>query len=227
MINAVNTDEAKRQYLDGIKNTVVLRDAIQRHQIREALLLERVLLYVLDNIGQIFSAKKVSDYLKSAGHKVSVDSVSKYLKALEDAKIIYAAARYDIKGKKIMQRLDKYFICDLGLRYSEIGYRDNDIAQLLENVVYFELLSRGYQVHVGKEGDYEVDFIAIKGDEKRYYQVCYLLATEEVIEREYRSLRNVRDSYPKTVLSMDPLNIGTRDGIKHQHVLDFLNEVDA
>ena len=223
LINALDNDEAKRQYLSGIKNTVVLRDAIQRHKIREPMLLERVLLYVFDNVGQIFSAKKVSDYLKNIGHKKSsVDAIANYLKALEDAKIIHAASRYDIKGKKIMQRLDKYYICDLGLRYTEIGYRDNDIAQILENIVYIELLSRGYKVYVGKEGVREVDFIAEKGDERHYYQVSYLLATEEVIKREYKSLLSIKDSYPKTVISMDRLPIGIKEGINHQYLLDFL-----
>lgn len=220
--NAVDNDEAKKQYLTGIKNTVVLRDVIQRHHVREAILLERVLLYIFDNVGQIFSAKKVSDYLKNIGMKASIDAVASYLRALEDAKIIYAAPRYDIKGKKIMQRMDKYFICDLGLRYSEIGYRDNDIGQILENVVYMELRSRGYKVYVGKEGDREVDFIAEKGDERHYYQVAYYLATQEVKEREFGSLLAINDSYPKTVLTMDRLPIGSIKGVKHEYLIDFL-----
>lgn len=220
--NAIDEDEAKTQYLNGIRSTVILRDAIQRHNIRDAILLEKVLLYVFDNIGQIFSAKKVADYLKSMGFKASMDSVSTYIKALEDAKIIYSAPRYDIKGKKIMQRLDKHFICDLGLRYADIGYRTNDISQVLENVVYLELLTRGYTVYVGKEDEREVDFIAEKGDERHYYQVTYYLATDEVKEREYESLLSIKDAYPKTVLSMDRLPMGNIQGIKHQYILDFL-----
>lgn len=216
--------EAKKQYLNGIRNTVVLRDAIQRHRVRDAVQLEMVLMYVFDNVGQIFSAKKVSDYLKSIGHKSSVDSVTAYIKALEDAKIIHGVNRYDIKGKKIMQRLNKYYLCDLGLRYASIGYRDNDIGQLLENIVYMELLSRGYKVYVGKEDEYEVDFVAEKGDVRHYYQVCYLLATEEVKEREYRSLLAIRDSYPKTVLSMDRLPMGVVEGVRHEYLIDFLSE---
>jgi predicted AAA+ superfamily ATPase len=154
--------------------------------------------------------------------KASVDAVASYLRALEDAKIIYAAPRYDIKGKKIMQRLDKHYLVDLGLRYADIGYRTNDIAQILENVVFMELVSRGYKVFVGKEGDREVDFIAEKGDERIYYQVCYLLATVEVKDREYRSLLAIKDAYPKVVLSMDTIHMGTNNGIKHMNIIDFL-----
>lgn len=222
LANAIDEDEAKIQYLDGIRSTVVLRDAIQRHNIRDAVILEKVLLYVFDNVGQIFSAKKVTDYLKSMGYKASMDSVSSYINVLEDAKIIYSASRYDIKGKKIMQRLDKHFICDLGLRYADIGYRDNDIGQILENVIYMELRSRGYKVYVGKEDKFEVDFIAEKGDIRHYFQVTYLLASEEVKEREYRSLLSIKDAYPKTVLSMDRLPMGNVQGVRHKYILEFL-----
>jgi len=222
--NTVDEDEAKIQYLNGIRDTVVLRDVVQRHQIRDVVQLEKVLMYVFDNIGQIFSAKKVADYLKSIGYAITPDSVSRYIDVLEDAKVIYSAPRFDIKGKKIMQRLDKHYICDLGLRYADIGYRDNDISQILENIVYSELLSRGFKVYVGKEGNREVDFIAEKGDERHYYQVCYYLSTEKVIDREYRSLFNIEDSYPKTVLSMDKIPISIKKGVKHKNIIDFLLE---
>ena len=164
----------------------------------------------------------MADYLKSIGHSASIDAVTSYIAALIDAKIIYAAPRYDIKGRKIMQRMDKYYICDLGLRYSELGYRDQDIAQVLENVVYTELLTRGYQVYVGKEGDKEVDFIVEKGDDRQYFQVCYFLATEEVKRREYDSLLSINDSYPKTVLSMDELSMPVVQGVRHRNIIDFL-----
>jgi uncharacterized protein len=224
LITVIEDDEAKRQYLKGIRNSVILKDTIQRHQIRDAGVLERVLLYIFDNIGQIFSSKKVVDYLGSIGIKASIESVSAYINALEDSLIIHAAPRYDIKGKRLMQRLDKYFLCDLGLRYADIGFRDNDISQLLENVVYMELLARGYTVYVGKEGEREVDFIAEKNNRRMYIQVTYLLATEEVKNREYGALMAIRDSYPKKILSMDRLPLGTREGIEHQFLLDFLQE---
>lgn len=220
----IDDDEARRQYLKGIRNTVILKDTIQRHQIRDVGILERVLLYIFDNVGQIFSAKKVTDYLKSIGIKASLEAVTSYIKALEDSMIIHAAPRYDIKGKRLMQRLEKYFLCDLGLRYADIGFRNNDISQLLENVVYMELRSRGYTVYVGKEGTKEVDFIAELKDRRLYIQVCYLLASEEVIMREYGSLMSIRDAYPKIVLSMDYLPVGIKDGILHQYLPDFLLE---
>jgi hypothetical protein len=136
--------------------------------------------------------------------------------------VLETAARYDIKGKKIMQMMEKRFVCDLGLRYAEIGYRENDISRMLENVVFNESLTRGYEVFVGKEGDREVDFIAMKGDERIYIQVAYLLATDEIIEREFRPLLNIRDAYPKMVLSMDTVPIGSREGVRHRNILDFL-----
>lgn len=220
----INEDEAKRQYLKGIRNTVILKDTIQRHQIRDVATLERVLLYIFDNVGQIFSAKKVVDYLKNLGYRASIESVTAYIKALEDSMIIHAAPRYDIKGKKVMQRLEKYYLCDLGLRYAEIGYRNNDISQILENLVYMELRSRGYTVYVGKEETKEVDFIAEANGRRIYIQVTYLLASQEVIKREYSPLHAIRDGFPKLVISMDSLPIGPKNGIEHQYLLDFLLE---
>ncbi len=217
-----DNDEVKRQYLDGIADSVVLKDVIQRNQIREPELLDRVLLYIMDNVGQIFSAKNIVDYQKSIGSKVSVDSVYSYISALENAMVIHAAKRYDVKGKKVMSRMEKYFICDTGLRYTKIGYRDDDVSQLLENVIYMHLKAGGYDVHVGKEGEREIDFIAEKNNNRIYIQVSYLLATDEVVEREYKPLQMIKDSYPKWVLSMDKLPIGQRDGIRWMNLIDFL-----
>lgn len=222
LFTVANDDEAKRQYLSSLRDTVVLRDTVQRHDVRDVDLLERVLAYSFDNIGQTFSSVSVVKYLKSMGFSPSPPTVASYLNALKDSMILENAPRYDIKGKKLMQRMEKHFICDLGIRYSEIGYRNDDISQMLENVVYNELLIRGYEVYVGKEGSREVDFIAIKGDERIYFQVAYLLATPEVIEREYRTLLAVGDAYPKKVLSMDKIPIGPMDGIIHENIIDFL-----
>jgi len=217
-------DEAKRQYLNSLRDTVILRDTVQRHDIRDVDLLARVLSYVMDNIGQSFSPAGVVKYLKSTNLFPSLPTVSSYLDALTDAMIVESARRYDIKGKKIMQRISKYFVCDLGIRHSEIGYRENDISQMLENIVYNELLTRGYEVFVGKEDNLEVDFVASKGEERIYIQVTYLLATNDVFHREYRSLLEIRDAYPKMVLSMDKVPIGSKDGIKHMNIIDFLLE---
>lgn len=215
-------DDIKTQYIKGIYNSVVLKDVIQKNNIRDPELLERILFYIMDNIGQIFSAKKVTDYLKSQGRKVGIESVYNYINALSEAMILFVARRYDVKGKKVLERMEKYFLADLGLRYAMMGYRNNDISQMLENVVFMELLRRGYQVYVGKEGDKEVDFIATKGDEKQYIQVTYILASEDVIEREYSPLRQIRDNYKKTVISLDKIPVGTKDGIEWINLIDFM-----
>ncbi len=222
LFTVIDDDEAKRQYLSSLRDTVVLRDTIARHDVRDVDLLERVMAYSFDNIAQTFSSATVVKYLKSMNISPSPPTVASYLNALIDAMILGKASRYDIKGKKIMQRMEKYFVCDLGIRHTEIGYRDNDIGQILENVVFNELLIRGYEVFVGKEGSREVDFIAMKAEERIYIQVTYLLATEEVIDREYRTLLAVGDAYPKLVLSMDRVPIGPREGVRHQYLPDFL-----
>lgn len=217
-------DDIKIQYLKGIYNSVILRDVVERNNIRDVELLERILRYIMDNIGQIFSAKRIADYLKSQGRKLGIESVYNYIRALESAMIIYAAKRYDVKGKKILDRMEKYFLCDLGLRYGTIGYRENDISQVLENAIYIELLRRGYSVMVGKEEDSEIDFIAMKNNKKLYIQVTYLLSTNEVVEREYVPLKRIKDSFPKLVLSMDKYPIGATEGIKWSNIIDFLLE---
>lgn len=215
-------DEVISQYLLGIYNSVVLKDVVQRNNIRNSELLERVLVFIMDNIGQLFSGKRIVDYLKAQGVKISTETIYNHLDALENAMIIHPAKRYDIKGKRLLQRMDKYFVADLGLRFAILGYRANDISQILENIVYLELVRRGYNVYVGKEGDFEVDFIAVKGEEKIYYQVAYLLASADVVDREYRSLKNINDNYRKYVLSLDHYPIGADEGIEWVNIIEFL-----
>lgn len=219
-------DELKVQYIKGIYNSVVLKDVIQRNKIRDAELLERIFVYIMDNVGQIFSAKKIADYLRNQGRKVSVESVYSYIYALESAMILYPAKRYDVKGKKTLDRMEKYFLADLGIRYSMLGYRQDDISQLLENVVFLELKRNGYKVYVGKEGDCEIDFIAEKRGEKLYVQVTYLLATDEVIQREFKPLANVDDNYRKVVVSMDRMPIGNREGIEWMNLIEFIKNIE-
>ncbi len=220
-----NDEDIKRQYLKGIFNSVVLKDIVQRHGIRDSELLERILLYIMDNIGNIFSANRLADFLKSQGRKVGTDSVYNYVKALETAMIVHTVRRYDIKGKKILERLEKYFLADLGLRSATIGHKGSDISQILENVVYLELLRRGNTVYVGKEGDLEVDFVACRDDSRHYYQVTYLLESEKTRNREFRPLLMIPDHYPKTVLSLDKLPIRGESGINQVNLIDFLLEV--
>jgi hypothetical protein len=217
-----NDENVYNQYLDGIYNSVLLKDVIQRNNIRNPELLKLILWYIMDNIGQIFSGKNISNYLKEQGRKVGIETIYKYIEALIDAMVIYPAKRYDVKGKKIMKRLEKYYLADLGLRFNVLGYRKNDISQLLENIVYFELLRKGYKVYVGKENDRAIDFIGIKRNEKLYIQVTYILSNDKVIEGEYKPLRKVEDNYPKLVLSLDKMPIGVQEGIQWMNIIDFL-----
>lgn len=221
-----NDENVYNQYLDGIYNSVLLKDVVQRNNIRNPELLKLILWYIMDNIGQIFSGKNISNYLKEQGRKVGIETIYKYIEALIDAMVIYPAKRYDIKGKKILKRLEKYYLVDLGLRFNVLGYRKNDISQLLENIVYLELLRKGYKVYVGKEQNREIDFIAIKRNEKLYIQVTYVLHNDKVIEREYKPLRKVEDNYPKLVLSLDKMPIGVQEGIQWMNIIDFLLDND-
>ncbi len=220
-----NTEKIKLEYIKGLYNSVVVRDVVRRHNIRDVELLERILIYIMDNIGQIFSAKKIADYLKNQGRKTSVDSVYHYISALEDAMVIYTAKRYDIKGKKLLDRMEKYFLADLGLRYSMLGYKPDDIAQLLENVVFLELKRRYDNVYIGKLDNLEVDFIAEKQWDKVYIQVCYLLASESVVKREYQPFDKIKDNYKKIVLSLDRMPLENRNGVEWGNIIEFLLDV--
>lgn len=210
------------QYLSDIYNSVLLKDVIARNNIRDIELLERIVLYIFNNIGNTFSAKNISDFLKSQGRKLSRETVYNYLKALENAYIISKVQRYDIKGKAILETQEKFYLTDLGLRHAKLGYRANDIAGYLENIVYLELLRRKYTVNIGKLQTKEIDFIGTLRDEKLYIQVTYLLASPETMEREFFPLKNIKDNYPKYVLSMDNLESYNIEGIKREKIIDFL-----
>ena len=222
LIHMDNDQETQFKYLDGIYNTIILKDVIQRNNIRDPELLNRILLFIMDNIGQLFSAKNISGYLISQGRKTSTKTIYKFLNSLEDAFVIHSAKRYDVKGKRILQKTEKIFLSDLGLRHAILGYREMDIAQIIENVVYLELLRRNYKVYVGREGKYEIDFIALKNKRKVYIQVTYLLASKRTIEREFRPLKNIKDNFPKYVLSMDDIHQEDKEGIKWMNIIDFL-----
>jgi len=209
------------QYLTDIYNSVLLKDVISRNKIRDVPLLENIIRYVMDNIGNLFSAKSVSDFLKNQGRKLSTETVYNYLRALEDALLIYKVGRFDIKGKRFLETGEKYFLSDLGLRHAVIGYRDNDISGILENIVYLELRRRGYVVSVGKQGAYEVDFVAERADERVYIQVTYTL-TEDNTEREFAPLEAINDNYEKLVVTTDTLISANRNGIRSVNFTDFL-----
>lgn len=221
-IHQMKWDENRiMQYLQDIYNSVLLKDVVARNKIRDTALLESIVLYLMDNVGNTFSAKTISDFLKSQGRKLSVETVYNYLKALENAFLIHKVARFDIKGKRILETQEKYYLSDLGLRHAVMGYRDNDIAGILENTVYLELLRRGFSVKIGKQGVTEVDFVANKTDERIYIQVCYIL-TPENTDREFAPLEAITDNYEKMVISADTLLQINRGGIRQKNIVDFL-----
>jgi predicted AAA+ superfamily ATPase len=214
--------ELIQPFLSGVINTVIVKDVVQRNEVRDVALLENVLRFIADNIGKPLSTKKISDYLNSAGRKVSTETIDNYLQMLEKAFIIYKAQRFDIKGKLFLKTLEKYYICDLGIRNHLLGLRNAHYGFVLENVIFFELLRRGYTVSIGKIGTLEVDFIAEKSTEKLYYQVSTTLYNEDTLNRELASLRAIPDQYPKTILTMDaPLNRDI-DGVRIINIIDFL-----
>lgn len=218
------TKEEIYQYLQDIYNSIILKDVIARNNIRDVELLERVVLYIMDNIGNTFSAKNISDFLKSQGRKLAVETVYNYLKALESAYIISKVSRYDIKGKKILETQEKFYLMDLGFRHAKLGYKSSDISGYLENIIFLELLRRKYQVNIGKQQQKEIDFVARLRNENLYIQVSYFLSSIETIEREFSALKEIKDNYPKMVLSMDNLSKSNIDGIIWENIIDFLLE---
>jgi len=218
----VENEETAYQYISSVHDTIILRDIVKRHEIRNVPLFQNISRFVFDNIGNTFSAKRVADYLKSQRLSISVDTVQKYLGYLTETYALNRVQRYDVRGKRILEIYEKYYLGDIGLRNAVLGYRESAINALLENLVFLELKRRGYQVSIGKLGDAEIDFIATKEKEKQYFQVCYLLASDETIQREFGVLQALPDNYPKTVLSMDPLGPDNRDGIRWRNVVDFL-----
>ena len=211
-------------FLEGIYNTVLMKDVIERNGVRDAALLESILKFIAANIGSIVSTKKISDYLTSSGRKTTSDTIDNYLKMLENAFIIYKANRYDLKGKMFLKTLEKYYIVDIGIRNKLIGLRNTDYGHVLENIVYLELLRRGYEVSIGKIGSLEVDFVASKPNEKIYYQVSATIMDEKTRERELRPLESISDNYPKYILTMDQIVFNDYSGIRVKNIIDFLLE---
>lgn len=209
-------------YLRDLFEAVVLQDVLSRHKIRDTVSLQRILAFVLDNIGNPFSARKISGMLTSAGIKTTVPTVLNQLQWFQEAFIIEAAPRYDIIGKELLTSTEKYYAADLGLRNAIKSSEKLDVSKLYENLVYLEMRTRGYQVRVGKLKNQEIDFICQKGSEKLYIQVAYLLTPQDM-DREFGNLKAVQDNYPKYVISSDPLDM-SQDGIIHKNILEFLLE---
>ena len=214
-------EEPCRQYLTDLFNSVQLKDIVQRGKVRDVDLLQRILAYVMANVGTTFSATSLSRFLKSERRNVSPETVLNYLRYGCDAYLFYQIKRQDLQGKQILSTNEKYYIADHGIREAVFGGNMRDINLILENIVCLEMLRRGYTVTVGKSGNLEVDFVGEKRGEKVYVQVAYLLASEETIRREFGVYASIPDNFPKYVVSLDELDF-SRDGIKHRNIRDFL-----
>ncbi len=224
VVDLMDNPDTIGPFLEGIYNTVMMKDVIERNGVRDAALLESILKYIASNIGSIVSTKKISDYLTSSGRKTNSDTIDNYLKMLENAFIIYRANRYDLKGKMFLKTLEKYYIVDMGIRNRLTGLSNTDYGHILENLVYLELLRRGYKVTIGKVGTLEVDFVATKADEKIYYQVSATILDEQTRGRELRPLQSIPDNYPKYIITSDHTIFIDYSGIKVKNIIDFLLE---
>lgn len=211
-----------REYLEGIYNTIVVKDIVNRKKITDTMMLKSVLQFIFDNIGNPLSSKKIADTMTSAGRKIDTRTIEKYLEAFRESYIIYQTKRYDIKGKQYLKTLEKYYIVDIGMRYMLLGSRQADAGHILENVVYLELLRRGYDVYVGKIGTFEVDFVAKNSRGTIYYQVALTTHDESTLQRELSPLQVIRDHYPKIILTMDEEPEEQYDGIRRINARDWL-----
>lgn len=219
----VTDDWVRYEYLRGVYNTVLLKDVVARKRVSDVPMLEAVVRFLLDNIGNIVSVKKIADSLTSDGRKTTPVTVDNYIQALKDAFLLYGAERYDVKGRQYLKSLEKYYVVDLGLRSLLLGERTRDLGHLLENIIYLELIRRGYRVSIGKVGTLEVDFIAERSGEKIYYQVAATILDPAAYVREFASLKAIPDNFPKYVLTMDTFPMG-EDGINQKNILEFLLE---
>lgn len=216
------TEDEVYTIVRDIYNSIIFSDIVKRNEVRKVDLLERVVKYAFNNVGNTFSAKTISDYLKSEHRKVDNETVYSYLEKLEKAYILHRCQRYDLNGKELLKTQEKFYLADTALRYSVLGYNDNSTAAMLENVVYLELCRRGYRVDIGKIDSGEIDFVATKQNEKLYIQVTQQISSAETEKREYTRLLDIDDNFPKYVLRTDEFAGGNYKGIKSMHVADFL-----
>lgn len=213
-------DKAAYQIVDGIYSSVVTRDIAVRHTIRNAELFDRVVSYIVENVGKSFSANAIVNFLKSERRELSVEAVYNYIKWLKDAFIIYPCRRFDLQGKAVLKTQEKYYLSDVSLKYAQMGFDGKMVATMLENIVYLELKRRGYDVYVGKLGDKEVDFVATLRGTRVYVQVCRSLPVDS--NREIDNLARIRDNFHKYVVTADQLDVGNYDGVEVVHIADFL-----
>lgn len=219
---ALNGESEIRDYLDAIYNTVVVKDIVSRRSFQDVQMLESVIRFVADNIGNMLSTKRIADIMTADGRKIDQKTVERYLNALSESFFVYEAKRYNIKGKQLLKTLSKYYLVDLGLRRMLLGSRSFDAGRMLENVVYLELLRRKKQVCVGKTGDQEVDFVATDADGITYYQVSASVRELATLERELASLRSIKDQYPKILLTLDDDPEADYGGIRRCNALQWL-----
>ena len=205
-----------------IYNSTIFSDIVKRNQVRKIDQLERVVKYTFNNVGNTFSAKSIADYLKAERRSLDNETVYSYLEKLEKAYLLHRCSRYDLQGKEILKTQEKFYLADVALRYSVLGYNADSVASSLENIVYLELCRRGYTVNVGKTGDSEIDFVAVRQNEKIYVQVTQEINSEKTEKREYSRLLEIPDNYPKFVLTTDEFAGGNYEGIKRMHIADFL-----
>jgi len=215
-------EDTSYMVINDIYDSIVLRDVVERYKIRNVELLNRIMKYVMDNVGNTFSAKNISDYFKSQYRKVDINTVYNYIQALESSFVITKVNRYDLLGKEILKTQEKFYLADQGIQHAILGYRDRNISGVLENIIYNELSRRGYNVYIGKLNNKEIDFIAEKKNQRVYIQVSYKLENEKTILREFEPLLAVRDHYPKYVVSMDGHFRDNIDGVRHIGLYDFI-----
>jgi predicted AAA+ superfamily ATPase len=226
MLRRQETDFEKKAVLEDIYHSVVLKDIVERNNVRNTDLLSRLILYVMSQVGHVFSALSISKYLKSEGRSASPDSILSYLDYCQSALLIDEVPFQDIQGKKILKANEKYYLVDHGLREAIYGNNERDIELILENIVYYELLRRGFKVTIGRNGNKEIDFVATKGEAVEYFQVTYLMAEPSTREREFGAYLGIDDNYPKYVLSLDPVNF-TQNGIIHYNLEKWLlNDIE-
>ena len=218
-ISNFNTDSAY-QVVEGIYASVITNDISKRHKIRNKELFDRVVRYLIENVGKTFSANTIVKFLKSENRQLSVETIYNYIKWLNEAFIIYPCKRYDMQGKELLKTQEKYYLSDISLKYSQMGFDAKMLSAVFENIVYLEMKRRGYEVYIGKNYDKEIDFVGIRRDEKIYVQVCVQLPTES--SRETENLMAIKDHYRKYVVCRDPLAVGNINGIQIMHIADFL-----
>jgi predicted AAA+ superfamily ATPase len=209
-------------YLNGIFNTIVLKDVVARKRISDVMMLESVIRFIFSNIGNLVSIKKISDTMTSRGRKISTHTVESYIQSLMDSFIIHQVRRYDIKGKEYLKTLEKYYVADIGLRFIILGRKNSDWGFILENIIFLELIRRGYKVYIGKAGTLEIDFVASNSRETVYYQVALTVRDKATLERELAPLRKIRDDYPKILLTLDEDPDEDFEGIRKINALNFL-----